>query len=398
MNLLSFLLFVIGITFSLSSFSFKVALALKSWRASFKLILSVLFLYTGLFLITTLSVNMFITFLEPLFSKSLYLHLFTALGLIMWGIYLLFRPHQNLSKATFFLIIPCPVCLSAMSLSSYFFLKAFSLSPIWGGLILGGLFSLVTLFFYFLYDLIFKRLSQTLSQALLGTLMLITGVYLIGSFYFPSKIEELKSIGGHMSFLSLLENFLYLIASSLFVPVLLGLIFLVFWMVYQLGFFLRELAERQTQSHVFLDNFKRELLEIEKTFPSEIIEIEIDKLLQERELKFLKRLDQVRFVVRVGPALGLLGTIIPMGIALAELAKGNLPKMAGSMVTAFTTTVVGLTCGVLAYIIALIKERWIRETLKEMNYLAELIVVRNSLRSSERGEEVEKIFKKKQVL
>lgn len=193
-----------------------------------------------------------------------------------------------------------------------------------------------------------------------------------------------------MSFLSLLESFLYLIASSLFIPVLLGLIFLVFWMVYQMGTFLRELVERLSQKNAFLENFKRELIELEKTTPSEFLEIEIENFLQERELKLLKNLDQVRFVVRVGPALGLLGTVIPMGMALAELAKGNLPKMAGSMVTAFTTTVVGLTCGVVAYLISLVKERWIREILKEMHYLAEFILINSFLKKEEKYEEISK--------
>ncbi|MCX8041500.1 MAG: DUF2162 family putative transporter [Thermodesulfobacteriaceae bacterium] len=390
MDSLSFFLFTIGMAFSLSSFSFKVALALKSWKASFKFIIAILLLYLGLFLLTTLSLKTFLVFLEPLFRGAFYFHLFMALGLIIWGIYLVWRPHPTSYKSILILLFPCPVCLSAIALSSYLFLKAFPLPPLLGGVILGGIFSSQVLFFYFLYDLFFRNLSQTLSQALLGILMILIGLYLIGSFYFPSKIEELKSAGGPMSFLSLLESFLYLIASSLFIPVLLGLIFLVFWMVYQMGTFLRELVERLSQKNAFLENFKRELIELEKTTSSEFLEIEIENFLQERELKLLKSLDQVRFVIRVGPALGLLGTIIPMGMALAELAKGNLPKMAGSMVTAFTTTVVGLTCGVVAYLISLVKERWIREILKEMHYLAEFILINSFLKKEEKYEEISK--------
>ncbi|MCS7199573.1 MAG: DUF2162 family putative transporter [Caldimicrobium sp.] len=390
MDSLSFFLFTIGMAFSLSSFSFKVALALKSWKASFKFIIAILLLYLGLFLLTTLSLKAFLVFLEPFFRGAFYFHLFMALGLIIWGSYLVWRPHPTSYKSILILLFPCPVCLSAIALSSYLFLKAFPLPPLLGGVILGGIFSSQVLFFYFLYDLFFRNLSQTLSQALLGILMILIGLYLIGSFYFPSKIEELKSAGGPMSFLSLLESFLYLIASSLFIPVLLGLIFLVFWMVYQMGTFLRELVERLSQKNAFLENFKRELIELEKTTSSEFLEIEIENFLQERELKLLKSLDQVRFVIRVGPALGLLGTIIPMGMALAELAKGNLPKMAGSMVTAFTTTVVGLTCGVVAYLISLVKERWIREILKEMHYLAEFILINSFLKKEEKYEEISK--------
>jgi len=85
----------------------------------------------------------------------------------------------------------------------------------------------------------------------------------------------------------------------------------------------------------------------------------------------VRRLDGVRFVVRVGPALGLMGTLIPMGISLAGLAQGNLPKMAESMTTAFTATVVGLACSVAAYVLSLVREHWLRSDLTEIAYAAE---------------------------
>src|SRR5208283_1154958 len=99
--------------------------------------------------------------------------------------------------------------------------------------------------------------------------------------------------------------------------------------------------------------------------------IRLERLLQEAELRLLKSLDKVSFAVRVGPALGLMGTLIPMGIALSSLAQGNLPKMAQSMVTAFTTTVVGLACGVIAYLVSLVREKWVKEDMREMECLTE---------------------------
>ena len=51
-------------------------------------------------------------------------------------------------------------------------------------------------------------------------------------------------------------------------------------------------------------------------------------------------------------SLGLLGTLIPMGTSLASLALGNLEAMAGQMVVAFTTTIIGLATGTLAYVVA----------------------------------------------
>jgi biopolymer transport protein ExbB/TolQ len=44
------------------------------------------------------------------------------------------------------------------------------------------------------------------------------------------------------------------------------------------------------------------------------------------------------------------------------------------MVTAFTTVVVGLACSVVAYLISLVKEKWVRADMREMEYLSELML------------------------
>lgn len=80
-----------------------------------------------------------------------------------------------------------------------------------------------------------------------------------------------------------------------------------------------------------------------------------------------------RLLVKVGPSLGLLGTLIPMGTALAALASGNLEAMAGQMVVAFTTTILGIACGTAAYVILTVRQGWVNETVREQRFLAERI-------------------------
>jgi biopolymer transport protein ExbB/TolQ len=80
-----------------------------------------------------------------------------------------------------------------------------------------------------------------------------------------------------------------------------------------------------------------------------------------------------RLLVKVGPSLGLLGTLIPMGTALAALATGNLDAMAGQMVVAFTTTIVGLACGTAAYVILTVRQHWVTETVREQRFIAERV-------------------------
>ncbi|MDA8339422.1 MAG: MotA/TolQ/ExbB proton channel family protein, partial [Nitrospiraceae bacterium] len=129
------------------------------------------------------------------------------------------------------------------------------------------------------------------------------------------------------------------------------------------------------------------------------LDINLERLLQDAELGLIKSLDRIRFVIRVGPALGLMGTLIPMGISLSSLAQGDMPKMAGSMVTAFTTVVVGLACSVAAYMVSLIKEKWVRADMREMEYLTELTLRGSKFKvQNAKLEEDDEIFEEAQAI
>ncbi len=178
-----------------------------------------------------------------------------------------------------------------------------------------------------------------------------------------------------MNLLAGLESFLYLISSVLLFPVVLGLVLLVAWVAIFSGSFLREWLERRSGVSAPQKRYCKELAEaIEAATDRANLDITAERLLQTAELALVKSLDKIRFVIRVGPALGLMGTLIPMGISLSSLAQGDMPKMAGSMVTAFTTVVVGLACSVLAYLMSLAKEKWVRADMREMEYQTELLL------------------------
>ncbi len=201
-----------------------------------------------------------------------------------------------------------------------------------------------------------------------------------------------------MNILAGLETFLYVISSALFYPVVAGLVLLTFWIVVSFGGFLREHIERKQGNPSVLGRFKK-ILESELSINADNTDINLERRLQEAELGLIKSLDKIRFAIRVGPALGLMGTLIPMGIALSALAQGDMPKMASSMVTAFTTTVVGLACGVAAYLMSLVKEKWVRADINEMDYLTELTLRNSKLKiQNATMEEKDEIFEEAQTL
>jgi biopolymer transport protein ExbB/TolQ len=98
-----------------------------------------------------------------------------------------------------------------------------------------------------------------------------------------------------------------------------------------------------------------------------------EHLVMEREERLRHSLNPSRTLVKVGPSLGLLGTLIPMGTSLASLATGNLQAMAGQMVVAFTTTIIGLATGTIAFVVNVVRQNWVNESIREQRYVAERI-------------------------
>lgn len=99
----------------------------------------------------------------------------------------------------------------------------------------------------------------------------------------------------------------------------------------------------------------------------------LEHLVLESEESIRRTLNGPRMLVKVGPAIGLIGTLIPMGTSLASLAAGNLEAMAGQMVVAFTTTIIGLATGTLAYVVAAVRLSWVNEEVREQRFLAERV-------------------------
>lgn len=84
-------------------------------------------------------------------------------------------------------------------------------------------------------------------------------------------------------------------------------------------------------------------------------------LIEEEEVRMAKSLEKVDIVTRIGPTLGLMGTLIPMGPGLAALGNGDVTTLASAIIVAFDTTVVGIGSGAVAYVISKIRRRWYEE-------------------------------------
>lgn len=84
-------------------------------------------------------------------------------------------------------------------------------------------------------------------------------------------------------------------------------------------------------------------------------------LIEDEEVVMAKSLERLDIVTRIGPTLGLMGTLIPMGPGLAALGSGDVSTLANAIIVAFDTTVVGIGAGAVAYVVAKIRRRWYEE-------------------------------------
>jgi len=102
-------------------------------------------------------------------------------------------------------------------------------------------------------------------------------------------------------------------------------------------------------------------------------EAKLQKHLNDVEYLISKRLEKTRLIARIGPMLGLMGTLIPMGPALIGLSHGDIETLAENLIIAFGTTVVGLLVGAVAYSIAMIRTRWYDRDMDDMEFISEIL-------------------------
>ena len=97
-------------------------------------------------------------------------------------------------------------------------------------------------------------------------------------------------------------------------------------------------------------------------------------LIEDEEVAMAKSLEKVDIVTKIGPTLGLMGTLIPMGPGLAALGGGDVNTLASAIIVAFDTTVVGVGSGAVAYFVSKIRRRWYEEYLSDLDALVDTVL------------------------
>jgi biopolymer transport protein ExbB/TolQ len=194
---------------------------------------------------------------------------------------------------------------------------------------------------------------------------------------------------------------LYIFSTAFLYPVIVGLLLLFGWSLALLGSLINEYTSRRRmlgeledvsvkaadltregrakEAAAVLESYKSPwqvsmaLEEMGASLQTGLIRTKLEKILQDAELRMAKALEPLRIGVKAGPILGLMGTLIPMGPALIGLSQGDIKSMADNLVIAFATTVVGLVVGGICYGLLVVKSRWYRQDLSDLEYAVDLM-------------------------
>ncbi|VTY03674.1 MotA/TolQ/ExbB proton channel family protein [uncultured Prevotella sp.] len=189
-----------------------------------------------------------------------------------------------------------------------------------------------------------------------------------------------------------ITDILYWISSGLLVPVVLLLIFFFLRSLLLLGgFFSQYLSMRK--SGIMLQKEVKQLSSnnlstlaerlpkgklpvvtcISKMLENRNSPAKVTFLLDEYECMVERELETPKMFTKMGPMLGLMGTLIPMGPALVGLSSGDIASMAYNMQVAFATTVIGLFAGGIGFVVKAVKQRWYRRDMGMLNYIADML-------------------------
>ena len=185
---------------------------------------------------------------------------------------------------------------------------------------------------------------------------------------------------------------MFWISNGLLVPDIVLLIFLFFRALLLVGsFFGQYLSIRKTDKMLReqletlrmtnIDDFENKLPESKSlvvTYMRKILQAKeypavVQRLLANFEIEADKDLATSKTLTKLGPILGLMGTLIPMGPALVGLSTGDIGSMAYNMQVAFATTVIGLVAGAVGFLTQQVKQRWYLQDMTNLEFVAELL-------------------------
>ncbi len=190
-----------------------------------------------------------------------------------------------------------------------------------------------------------------------------------------------------------ISDILFMISTGLLIPVVVLLIFFFLRaLLLVINFFAQFQSAAKTSATLSkeLDNLTVEnfaslqerlpkkskalaIIYLNKLIDAKDSEAKREKILNEYEIAVSADISTSKTLSKMGPMLGLMGTLIPMGPALVGLSTGDISTMAYNMQVAFATTVVGLFAAAIGFITQQTKQRWYKRNLSSLEFVSQFI-------------------------
>jgi biopolymer transport protein ExbB/TolQ len=198
-----------------------------------------------------------------------------------------------------------------------------------------------------------------------------------------------------------LRETMHTVSYSLLAPTIIILLILVAFMVVELGGLLVEIftERRKAKTNIpeLMESFQgKEVQEITaeindsnlfrrqkaalhellkySDLPAASLQALARRLLTDEELHYFKITNRTDVVARLGPMLGLMATLIPLGPGLIALGQGDTKTLADCLLTAFDATVTGLAAAAIAFAISRLRKRWYEGYLSSLEALMESLL------------------------
>ena len=97
-----------------------------------------------------------------------------------------------------------------------------------------------------------------------------------------------------------------------------------------------------------------------------------DYLITHYETEVAKDVNLSRLLTKLGPVLGLIGTLISMSPALVGLSTGDISGMAYNMQVVFSATVVGLVISAVGLFTQQLKTRWYAKDVNSLEFVSRI--------------------------
>ncbi len=193
--------------------------------------------------------------------------------------------------------------------------------------------------------------------------------------------------------MEIISKALFGIANSLLIPDVILLILFFFRALIMIGGTYNNYMTRRKASRLFDDKIKNltadgveELRQLVPGRPDSLFtkylsdllsreksEDYADYMLTRFETEAAKDINTSQLLTKLGPVLGLIGTLISMSPALVGLSTGDISGMAYNMQVVFASTVVGLLISAVGLATGQLKQRWYAKDLNNLDYVSRVI-------------------------